>query len=199
MSIYRLKSTFQELLMPICKKMNNMGITPNQITFFTMILSIVFSLLLYNFHGYTWLFLLVPIFFLKRMALNALDGMIATEFNKKTKLGIYFNEIGDIISDTVFFYCFFTVIGIKNILCLLFIFSSIMTEYVGVISIQVDKKRHYEGPMGKSDRAVLVSMISLLYFWGMREKYILIIVIIGLILLIVTSYNRVNRSLRSGK
>ncbi|MGF6907486.1 CDP-diacylglycerol--glycerol-3-phosphate 3-phosphatidyltransferase [Fusobacterium sp. PH5-44] len=199
MSVYKLKSKFQELLMPICKKVNNMGITPNQITLFTMIFSIVFSLILDYFHNYTWLFLLVPIFFLKRMALNALDGMIATKFDKKTKLGIYFNEVGDIISDTVFFYCFFKVIGIQEIMYLLFIFLSIMTEYVGVISVQVDQKRHYDGPMGKSDRAVLVSLISLLYYGKVGEKYILIILIIGLVLLVVTAYNRVKISLRSGK
>lgn len=199
MSVYKLKSKFQELLMPICKKINNMGITPNQITFFTMIFSILFSLVLYYFHNYTWLFLLVPIFFLKRMALNALDGMIATRFDRKTKLGIYFNELGDVISDTIFFYCFFTVLGIQDILCLLFIFTSIMTEYVGVISIQIDQKRHYEGPMGKSDRAVLVSLISLLYFWEVGEKYISTTVIIGLILIVVTIYNRMKKSLISGK
>ena len=33
-----------------------------------------------------------------RMALNAIDGMLAREFNQKTNLGAYLNELTDVIS-----------------------------------------------------------------------------------------------------
>ena len=128
-SIYNLKNKFQDLLMPLCKKINLYGITPNQITVMTTIFSITFSIIFYKFSNKdSWLFISIPIFFLIRMALNALDGMIANRFDKKTKLGIYFNEIGDLISDTVFFFCFFSVLNLSNTLSLVFIFISILSE-----------------------------------------------------------------------
>ena len=33
------------------------------------------------------------------MALNAIDGMLAREFNQKSRLGGYLNEITDVVSD----------------------------------------------------------------------------------------------------
>ena len=43
--------------------------------------------------------LVVPIGLLIRMALNALDGMMARTYNMQSKLGEVLNEIGDVISD----------------------------------------------------------------------------------------------------
>ncbi len=197
-SIYNLKNKFQDLLMPLCKKINLYGITPNQITVMTTIFSITFSIIFYKFSNKdSWLFISIPIFFLIRMALNALDGMIANRFDKKTKLGIYFNEIGDLISDTVFFFCFFSVLNLSNTLSLVFIFISILSEYVGVIGVQVDNKRHYEGPMGKSDRAFFISILSILIFYGIEMKYIKVFIIFSILLLLSTVYNRIKNSLKN--
>ncbi len=47
----------------------------------------------------TLLFWLLPLVLFVRMALNAIDGMMAREFGQASKLGAYLNEIGDIVSD----------------------------------------------------------------------------------------------------
>ena len=52
---------------------------------------------------YRWGLLLVPIGLLIRMALNALDGMMARTYNMQSKLGEVLNEIGDVISDLFIF------------------------------------------------------------------------------------------------
>lgn len=196
-SVYNLKKRFQNLLMPLCEKMNSLGITPNQITIGTMIGSIIFSLLFYKFSEYRILFLIVPLFFLKRMALNALDGMIANRFNKKTNLGIFINEIGDIVADTVFFFCFFSALNINLVLSIVFIFLGILSEYTGITAMQVDGKRHFEGPMGKSDRAFFISLLSIFIFFRLDNKYIEYFVILGIILLFFTIYNRIKSSLKN--
>lgn len=196
-SVYNLKKRFQNLLMPLCEKMNSLGITPNQITIGTMIGSIIFSLLFYKFSEYRVLFLIVPLFFLKRMALNALDGMIANRFNKKTNLGIFINEIGDIVADTVFFFCFFSVLNINIVLSMLFIFLGILSEYTGITAMQVDGKRHFEGPMGKSDRAFFISLLSIFIFFRLDNKYIEYFIILGIGLLFLTIYNRIKSSLKN--
>lgn len=196
-SIYNLKKKFQDLLMPLCRKLNSIGITPNQITIGTMILSIVFSITFYVFSKYRWLFLTVPLFFLVRMGFNALDGMIANRFDKKTNLGIFLNEIGDIIADTVFFLCFFSTISTNTILTMLFVFLGILSEYTGVTAIQIDGKRHYEGPMGKSDRAFFISILSIFIFLGINNKYISYLVYFGIFLLVITIYNRIKATLKN--
>nr|WP_314655850.1 CDP-alcohol phosphatidyltransferase family protein [uncultured Fusobacterium sp.] len=194
-SIYKLKTKFQNLLMPICEKFVKLKITPNQITITTVLLNIIFAGIIYKFSNYNFLYLIVPIFLFLRMALNALDGMIANKFNQKTKIGIFYNEVGDVISDTVFFYIFLRVIGVNEVYNLLFIFLSALSEYIGVVAVMVDNKRHYEGPMGKSDRAFLISLLAIIYFF-IRNQYFDYILILAIILLIFTIYNRVKSSLR---
>lgn len=131
------------------------------------------------------------------MALNALDGMIANKFNQKTKMGVFYNEAGDVVSDTVFFYVFLRVIGINEIHNLLFVFLSILSEYIGVTAMMVDNKRHYEGPMGKSDRAFLISLLAIIYYF-IGNQYFDYILILAIVLLIFTIFNRVRSSVKGG-
>jgi CDP-diacylglycerol--glycerol-3-phosphate 3-phosphatidyltransferase len=49
-----------------------------------------------------WLLLLPVVMFL-RMALNAVDGMLAREHNQKSSLGAVLNELGDVVSDAALY------------------------------------------------------------------------------------------------
>lgn len=196
-SIYKLKTKFQNLLMPLCEKLVKLKVSPNQITVTTVLLNIIFAGLIYKFNDYRLIYLTVPIFLFLRMALNALDGMIANKFNQKTKIGVFYNEAGDVVSDTVFFYVFLRVLGIGEIYNLLFVFFSILSEYVGVTAMMVDNKRHYEGPMGKSDRAFLISLLAIIYYF-IGNQYFDYILILAIILLIFTIFNRVHSSVKGG-
>ena len=196
-SIYKLKTKFQNLLMPICEKLVKLKVSPNQITITTVLLNIVFAGLIYKLSDYKLIYLTVPVFLFLRMALNALDGMIANKFNQKTKMGVFYNEAGDVVSDTVFFYVFLRVIGISEIHNLLFVFLSILSEYVGVTAMMVDNKRHYEGPMGKSDRAFLISLLAIIYYF-IGNQYFDYILILAIVLLIFTIFNRVRSSVEGG-
>ncbi|MGV2390784.1 MAG UNVERIFIED_CONTAM: CDP-alcohol phosphatidyltransferase family protein [Microcystis novacekii LVE1205-3] len=50
-------------------------------------------------HCQRWLLLLMPLVLFMRIALNAIDGMLARDYNQKTSLGTILNELGDVISD----------------------------------------------------------------------------------------------------
>lgn len=195
-SIYKLKKQFQNILMPFCKLLASLGISPNQITVFTVILNLFFAFFLYKFSNFKFIYLLIPVFFFIRMALNALDGMLANNFNMKTKIGIFFNEMADVISDTAVFYTFFKIIATPEYLSFIFIFFSILSEYTGVVAFMVDGKRHYEGPMGKSDRVFFISILSLFIYFNF-VSYINYFIIIGIFLLIFTLYNRIKNTLRA--
>ncbi len=40
---------------------------------------------------------LLPVWMLLRMALNAVDGMLAREFGQQSRLGAYLNELSDVV------------------------------------------------------------------------------------------------------
>src|SRR5579859_7919495 len=98
-SIYALKPRFQGLLRPAVRWMAGAGITANQVTLFACAASVTVGMFLCLAPGgrTTWM-LILPFFFLARMALNAVDGMLAREFGQKSRLGAYLNEITDVVA-----------------------------------------------------------------------------------------------------
>jgi CDP-diacylglycerol--glycerol-3-phosphate 3-phosphatidyltransferase len=95
------------------------------------------------------------------MAFNAIDGMLAREFHQKTTLGGYLNELGDVISDAALYAPFARVapFGITGIGVLIVL--SILTEFAGALGPATGASRRYDGPMGKSDRAVVFGALGL--------------------------------------
>ena len=81
-SIYEIKPEFQQLLMPIVDWMRKIGMTPNQVTILALLLSIVTGIILSIFHDNKWIFILMPIVMFVRMALNAIDGVMAKISNE---------------------------------------------------------------------------------------------------------------------
>ncbi|MBM4208763.1 MAG: CDP-alcohol phosphatidyltransferase family protein [Gammaproteobacteria bacterium] len=96
-SIYDIKPAFQNLLRPITQRLAEKGVTANQVTIATLILSLIVGLALTAAGQHKAVFLLVPVVMLVRMALNAIDGMLAREHNMKSPLGAILNELCDVI------------------------------------------------------------------------------------------------------
>ena len=95
------------------------------------------------------------------MALNALDGMMARSYNQQSKKGEALNELGDLISD---FFIFLPLIKFEpaNIfLVIVFICISIINEFSGLLGKVLSNKRRYDGPMGKSDRALVMGIYGI--------------------------------------
>src|SRR5699024_2524866 len=127
-SIYEIKPKFQQLLRPIVQKLENTGVTANQVTITTMVLSLFTGLGLIVFHEHFLILLIVPIVMFVRMALNAIDGMLAKEHQMKTPLGNILNELGDVISDTFLFIPFVFFPGFPVSLILAVVILSIISE-----------------------------------------------------------------------
>lgn len=86
-SIYQLKPRFQALLRPIVVRLDRMGVTANTVTLFAMFVSCALGGILFV-AASARLFLLLPLWMFLRMALNAVDGMLAREFGHKSSLGL---------------------------------------------------------------------------------------------------------------
>src|SRR5205085_2089948 len=103
MSIYQLKPAFQNLLRPLVRVLYAAGCTANGVTIATCVLSVALGIVLCVYNDQRTLFLLLPVFFVVRMALNAVDGMLAREFDQKSDLGAFLNELTDVISDAALY------------------------------------------------------------------------------------------------
>ena len=99
MTIYDLKPRFQDLLRPLCRLLARIGVSANAVTVAAMVLSLATGLVLWPLGRIQLFLVLVPIVLLVRMALNAIDGMLAREHDQKTPLGAILNELGDVLAD----------------------------------------------------------------------------------------------------
>ncbi len=98
------KPAFQKLLRPLVRWLARHHVTANQVTLSTVALSFFTGLLIALFNKHQLIFLIIPLVLLIRMALNAIDGMLAREFNMKSNLGVFLNELGDVLSDAFCIY-----------------------------------------------------------------------------------------------
>jgi CDP-diacylglycerol--glycerol-3-phosphate 3-phosphatidyltransferase len=159
MSIYRLKSGFQNLLRPLVTMLATRGVTANQVTITAAVLSVLLGAFLIATERTEW-FLLVPVWLLLRMALNAIDGMLAREHGQQSKLGGYLNEIGDVVSDAALYAPFAVVAPFSPLWVAAVIFLSMLTEFAGILGAVHGTGRRYDGPMGKSDRALVFGIVG---------------------------------------
>ncbi|WP_018624292.1 CDP-alcohol phosphatidyltransferase family protein [Kangiella aquimarina] len=160
-SVYQLKPKFQQLLRPLVNGLARKGITANEVTVLAMLLSVITGVALVISNSLVSL-LALPIILLIRMALNAIDGMLAREHNQQSKLGAYLNEIGDVISDLFLIIPLIIIPDISLWLLAAFAFTALLTEFAGILGVMVGAERQYQGPMGKSDRALVLGLIGLL-------------------------------------
>jgi CDP-diacylglycerol--glycerol-3-phosphate 3-phosphatidyltransferase len=197
-SIYKLKPKFQKLLMPLLKLLHNLGISPNFLTVFTILFSFFIGYLLFLGIDNKIYFLFVSIGLLFRMMLNALDGMMATTYNLKSKKGEVLNEIGDVLSDIAIYFPFIYFNSLSIELIIIFISLSIINEFCGLLAKSISGIRRYDGPMGKSDRAFFVGIICIiLYFTNAILVYLDYIFLFAIILMIISSFLRLTKSLKN--
>ena len=197
MSIYELKPKFQNLLRPLVRRLYSTGVTANQVTLAACVLSVLLGALLVKFADVSTLFFLLPVWMFLRMALNAIDGMLAREFNQKTPLGGYLNEATDVISDTALYLPFAFVAPFGWGVIALVIFLAFMSEFLGVLGQVHGSGRRYDGPMGKSDRAFVFGLMGTIYaVFGQLPAWFGWTLYVVAFLLTLTCINRVRMGLK---
>lgn len=199
-TLYQLKPRFQQSLRRLVEQAWRWGVTPNQITVTALLLSVVTGLLLVWFHTYPVIFLAVPVVLLLRMALNVMDGMLARSYQMQTPLGAILNEVGDVVADVALYLPFATLDFLPPLLIVLIVVGAFCTEMTGVVAVQIGATRRYDGPLGKSDRALLFSLYALVIQWGQPQPLLLTLCAVGvLLLLVLTIYNRAYHALQEVK
>ena len=200
MTFYALKTRFQDLLRPLVAPLPRMGVTANLVTIVAALGSIVTGSVTARLADSRPVFLIIPVWLLARMALNAIDGMLAREFHQKSVLGGYLNEIGDVVSDAALYAPFALVAPFGSLDIGLVIVLSIMTEFAGALGPTMGASRRYDGPMGKSDRAVVFGALALWVVCSApMPAWLGWAVSILAILLVLTVVNRVRAGIREAQ
>ncbi|MBK7540443.1 MAG: CDP-alcohol phosphatidyltransferase family protein [Candidatus Competibacteraceae bacterium] len=164
-SLYAIKPGFQRLLRPIARCLHSRGVSANQVTLAALLLSLAAGGALCWAPPPAALLLLPPVLLL-RMALNALDGMLAREFQRPTPLGAILNETGDVLADAGLYLPLILIPGVSAAAVVALVLLALLSEFCGVLGVQVGASRRYDGPLGKSDRALLLGGIALVLGLG---------------------------------
>ncbi|ALF60208.1 alpha/beta fold hydrolase [Psychrobacter urativorans] len=193
MSVYQLKSQFQNQLRPISNELVRLGVTANQITISAIVLSagtaylIATSAHYQRKHKVWWI---LPLSLFARMSLNAIDGMMAREHGQASQMGAILNEVGDIISDSLLIaslspslhavfseasdiyivdfnhkHSAYSLSSPHSHLRLINGLST-LTELIAIFSNVSTSQRANHGPLGKSDRALELGLIGALVALG---------------------------------
>lgn len=196
MTLYDIKPRFQALLRPLVAKLAALGVTANQVTLTAALISVMLGTVLLWFPRNYYLFLLLPLWMFLRMALNAIDGMLAREFNQQSKLGAYLNELCDVIADAALYIPFAIIRPFSTFMVVLVIFLATLSEFAGVLGLTVGASRRYDGPLGKSDRAFIFGALGLWFgVMGTLPRWLYWLMPVLAVLLAITIINRVQRAL----
>jgi CDP-diacylglycerol--glycerol-3-phosphate 3-phosphatidyltransferase len=195
-TLYELKPRFQGLLRPWVASLARAGVTANQVTIAAAMGSIIIGAFVAISAPTRWPFLLLPLWLLIRLALNAVDGMLAREFGQKSRLGAYLNELTDVISDVALYAPFAWLSPFGFVWTGLVILLAALSEFAGVLGQTVGASRRYDGPMGKSDRALVFGALGLwVGFGGSLPDWTMWIMAAIAALLALTVANRVRAGL----
>jgi CDP-diacylglycerol---glycerol-3-phosphate 3-phosphatidyltransferase len=200
MSLYAFKPRFQALLRPRVTRMAEAGYTANQVTLAAAAGSLVVGLGVALLSDLRILFLLLPVWLFIRMALNAIDGMLAREFGQKSLLGAYLNEIADVVSDAALILPFATLPLFGPFWTGAVIVLAVISEFAGVMGPMVGASRRYDGPLGKSDRAFVFGALGLWIGLGLPQAaWLFWLMPLAVLFLTLTIINRVHKGLREAR
>lgn len=195
-SIYDLKPRFQAMLRPVCGILAAAGVTANQVTIAGILLSLAGGTFVFWRPEARWPLLVLPAILFLRMALNAIDGMLAREHAMRSRLGAVLNELGDVVADAVLYLPLAAVPGLNGPLVASIVVAAVIVEMSGAVAVQIGASRRYDGPMGKSDRAFAFGLVAALLGVGI-EGGLWSDIALALVLLLsaATIVNRARRAL----
>ena len=165
-TIYDLKPRFQALLRPVAVALVRAGVSANAVTAAALLLSLAQGTWLALRPGAVLPLLGLPVTLFVRMALNAIDGLMAKEHGQASPQGAVLNELSDVIADAALYFPFALIPGVSPGLVVLVVVTGIIAEMAGALGPLIKAPRRYDGPLGKSDRALAFGLLAVLLGLG---------------------------------
>jgi len=190
-SIYQVKPAFQNLLRPVVRALARAGVSPNQVTVAALVLAFAAGGAVAWRPQDRWPLVVLAAALVVRMALNAIDGVLAREHGMTSRTGAVLNELGDVVADAVMYLPLALVAPLDAGWVVAAVVLGILTEMAGVLAQALGGARRYDGPMGKSDRAFVFGLMALAVAVGVRRALVYDgVLALVCVLLVVTIVNR---------
>lgn len=150
--LYDLKPAFQARLGGLAEWLVRRGVAPDALTFGGLGCGLLGGgVLLLGLSQPRLLWLLVPLL-VARLALNALDGMVAVRSGRARPWGKVLNELCDRLADLALLGPLLVVPGTNVGLGTAAVCATLLVSYLGILAEAAGAGRQYGGPMGKADR-----------------------------------------------
>jgi len=81
--------------------------------------------------------------------------------------GAVLNELSDVIADAALYLPFALIPGVSGGLVVLVVVTGIIAEMAGALGPLIKAPRRYDGPFGKSDRALGFGLLAVLLSFGL--------------------------------
>lgn len=190
-TIYDLKPKFQSWLRPPAAQLARHGVSANAVTVAALLLCLAQGIWLALQPGAMVPLLLLPVVLFVRMALNAIDGLMAKEQGQASPLGAVLNELSDVIADACLYLPLALIAGVSAALVVLVVVTGIIAEMAGALGPLAGSSRRYDGPFGKADRALAFGLFAVVLGLGLVPG-LWTAVYLGVLLILsaVTVWNR---------
>jgi CDP-diacylglycerol--glycerol-3-phosphate 3-phosphatidyltransferase len=156
--LYAAKPAFQRRLARVADWLARSGVHPDVLTYAGVGCGVLGGLALGMGGQSTALLWLVPPLAAVRLALNALDGMVATRRGMARPWGKVLNELADRLADVAFLGPLLLVPGASSVLVTAALCVTLLVSYTGVLAEAAGTRRQYGGLMGKADRMLWLAL-----------------------------------------
>ncbi len=180
-------------------------ITPNQISVLSIIPAIVGAWLLAStqIEKTSFVLVLITLCIQLRLLFNMLDGLVAIEGGKQSKVGVLYNEIPDRIADSLFIVALGYAIGLPWLGWLGALLAA-KTAYIRLLGGAIGLAQDFRGPLAKQHRMFAMSLgclvaAGVLYFKQDQTFSVLVLTITSYIIAIGAGITCINRILAIAK
>lgn len=151
------------------------GVRPDAISMLSVVFALVGAAVLLSPHWVPepWNLLICAACVQLRLLCNLLDGMVAIEGGRKSKLGVIYNEVPDRIADSLFLVALGYAIGFPWIGWLAALAAAV-TAYIRVLGGTFGLGQDFRGPLAKPHRMAVMTGGLLLafaeHFWRGEQQ-----------------------------
>jgi CDP-diacylglycerol--glycerol-3-phosphate 3-phosphatidyltransferase len=162
--LYGIKPRFQSVLAPLADSLASRGVHPDVLTYGAVGCALVGGATLALSPSAPALLLTIPALVVARLALNALDGMVAQRSSVARPWGKVLNEFCDRLADLAFLGSLALLPGSSLTLVMAALCSTLLVSFLGVLAEAAGAGRQFGGIMGKADRMACLGLAATLSF-----------------------------------
>lgn len=189
------KTWLLKLMHPLARLLFDDGVRAIHVTSCAGLISVAVGVLVAAFAFHPWVFVLVPIWMILRMLLNAVVAVLISEFGQHSRLGTCAHELSRVVAETALFLPFAVISKVSMLLVLTVTLLAIFSEFAGLLGPLIKASRRRDGPMTSDLRLLCFGIFGA----GIGSGYVLtapinIALAVITVLLLLTIITRIRKA-----